>query len=134
MSLKDKLTSLLFGSQHHPLSNEEDGTEQQYTAEAASENPEEAGDPNPALLELPAEHPRCRKEAGYLPTPRLCLDEDKALPADMMRRETNRLRVTLSSTCNARLKQARGKDKHGKSRRKKEEEADEPAEGEETAP
>lgn len=130
MSLKDKLTSLLFGSQHHPLSNEEDGTEKQYTAEAASENPEEAGDPNPALLELPAEHPIYqlynlrRKEAGYLPTPRLCLDEDKALPADMMRRETNRLRVTLSSTCNARLKQARGKDKHGKSRRKKEEEAD----------
>ena len=103
MSLKDKLTSLLFGSQHHPLSNEEDGTEKQYTAEAASENPEEAGDPNPALLELPAEHPIYqlynlrRKEAGYLPTPRLCLDEDKALPARLFCGYPHRMRSGIGA-------------------------------------
>lgn len=124
MSLKDKLTSLLFSSRSHTSSDEEAGAEQ-HAAEATPETPE-VGDPNPALLELPAEHPIHQlynlrlKEAGDLPAPRFCLDEGETLPADMMRRETNRMKVTLSTICNARLKQTKGKQEQ-----KKEEEDDE---------
>ena len=57
-----------------------------------------------------------RKEAGYLPTPWLNLDEEGALPQEMVAKEKNRLQAGLKSACNSRLKAVKngGKDKRKK--------------------
>ncbi len=129
MSLKDKLTTFLFGSAPEEDSNEEVRTEQDYIEEAVLPLPI-PDDSNPALLELPSEHPihriydLRRKEAGYLPTPRLCLDNDGILPDDLVQREKNRLRTALISMCAARLKQTRGKKQNKKDKKNKEDAAE----------
>lgn len=128
MPLKDKLKALLFGAPPEEKPNEEERAEQGH---AASEAPAAADDaahsPDPSVLELPSDHPvhqlynLRRKEAGYLPTPRFCLDEDGVLPEEMVEREKNRLRTVLTGKCAARLKQARGQSKQGRGGKKKEE-------------
>lgn len=115
MSIKDTLRSLLFGSQ-------DDGTEEEaaLTPEPLAEREPERPETNAisrSVLELPSEHPFRRlydfrrKAGGYLPLPRLCLDEDGNLPPDMVQREKNRLQSALKVVCGPRLKQARDWEK-----------------------
>ena len=116
MSIKDKIKSLLFS----PALKEEDKEEtRNHTAgagHAADEPSESLGvGVDESLLELPQEHPMYqlynlqRRSAGYLPAPRICMDEDGVLPADMIQREKIRLRTVLNKECSLRLKEARGK-------------------------
>ena len=109
MSIKDKFSNLLFG-------------EKPEEQKAAPEEPEAAPEELPeassstafslSLLELPEDHPiyhlhsRRRHEAGYLPAPRICLDESGMLPPETVRKELERLRPALASACSARLKAA----------------------------
>ena len=93
--------------------------------------PVSANDPGQAMLELPPEHPlyrlynQRRQEAGYLPAPRLCLDEEGVLPPETMRTELARLRAVITGACNARLKDSRNQPKPSKKKRKKGQEAPE---------
>ena len=86
--------------------------------------PVSANDPGQAMLELPPEHPlyrlynQRRQEAGYLPAPRLCLDEEGVLPPETMRTELARLRAVITGACNARLKDSRNQPKPSKKKRK----------------
>ena len=132
MSLKDKLTTLLFGSRSEEQPEEEIREEPKDMEEEASAVPV-AGGRDPSVLELPSDHPihrlynLRRKEAGYLPTPRFCMDEDGVLPEEMVSRERNRLRTVLTGKCAARLKQAKEKNRQEKGGKKKDEAAeDEP--------
>ena len=88
MSLKDKITSILFSQK----SKEEMGEEslaQQVENEPESQENLSFASVDETVLKLPADHPLHqlhsirRKEAGYLPVPRLCLDEDGVLPEDL---------------------------------------------------
>ena len=114
MSLKDKLADFLFRQKPEQAPREEVPAEQAPAVESAQEPA--AGEFNPALLELPSEHPLYRlyhmrrQESGYLPTPRICLDEDG-----------ERLKTLLMSKCSARLREIKGKNKRGKGGKKKEE-------------
>ena len=128
MSLKNKLTELLFGSKPEAAKEEESLQEQGHTPETVSEPPS-GGIADPAVLDLPEEHPVYqlynlrRKEKGYLSLPRICLDEDGVLPEEVVQQERNRLRTALLSMSAARLKEVRGKKKKGgKAEKKKEEE------------
>ena len=128
MSLKNKLTELLFGSKPEAAKEEESLQEQGHTPETVSELPS-GGIADPAVLDLPEEHPVYqlynlrRKEKGYLSSPRICLDEDGVLPEEVVQQERNRLRTALLSMSAARLKEVRGKKKKGgKAEKKKEEE------------
>ena len=91
MSLKDKLADFLFRQKPEQAPREEVPAEQAPAVESAQEPA--AGEFNPALLELPSEHPLYRlyhmrrQESGYLPTPRICLDEDGVLPKEIVQRE-----------------------------------------------
>lgn len=120
MSLKEKLTELLFGTKPEEASDKEPLAEQVAEVE---EVPTFLAEADPALLELPAEHPihqlysLRQKESGYLPSPRVCLDESGVLPADLVQQERSRLSVTLTSRCAARLKQT--KNTQGKTKKKK---------------
>ncbi|MCI8941625.1 MAG: DUF342 domain-containing protein [Oscillospiraceae bacterium] len=132
MSLKDKLADFLFRQKPEQAPREEVPAEQAPAVESAQEPA--AGEFNPALLELPSEHPLYRlyhmrrQESGYLPTPRICLDEDGVLPKEIVQRERERLKTLLMSKCSARLREIKGKNKRGKGSKKKEEK-----EGEEEA-
>ena len=107
MSIKDKFSNLLFG---------EKPEEEQAAPEEAEAAGEVTGEPGGAsasslsLLELPEDHPiyrlhsQRRHEAGYLPAPRVCLDETGMLPPETVRRELDRLRPMLAAACSARLK------------------------------
>lgn len=129
MSIKDKLTALLRGQQ--PSGKPPDGEAYEDLASIPQQAPEPSGPGifNQSLLELSAEHQiyrlynQRRQESGYLPAPRLCLDEDGALPPEMVQREKNRLRTVLTKACSVRLKDSKGRS--GSSRKKK------PAKGEE---
>ncbi len=126
MSLKDKLADFLFRQKPEQAPREEVPAEQAPAVESAQEPA--AGEFNPALLELPSEHPLYRlyhmrrQESGYLPTPRICLDEDGVLPKEIVQRERERLKTLLMSKCSARLREIKGKNKRGKGGKKKEEE------------
>ena len=126
MSLKDKLVSLLFKSKAEEGAGTEAGEEQVHAADSVPEPPVDSTS-NPALLELPSDHPLHQlyslhqKETGRLPLPRLCLDEDGVLPASVIEREKDRLKTALTGICAARLRQVSGKGKHGKHGKKKEE-------------
>ena len=80
---------------------------------------------DPSILELSADHPirqlytMRRKDVGYLPVIRICLDNDGSLPEDMVQREKERLKTLLTSVGTARLKQIRGKNKPKKDPKKK---------------
>ncbi len=128
MSLKEKLTSLLFGPK---AAGEEEGgaqIEQGYAAEQTAEAQAE-GIFDRSLLELPAEHPLCRlyelrrQEAGYLPAPHLSLDEEGVFPEEMIQRELGRLRTSLTSLCSSRMKQVKDHDKSQLRKKKGQEEA-----------
>ena len=127
MSLREKIASFLFRAR--AKENLEDGAQQEQ-AKAETAEAQEDSSVNPAVLELSPEHAlhrlreMRRQEAGYMPAPRICLDEEGILPPELVKKELNRLRSFLSSACGARLKQAKGK-KPGKNR-KKEKEAEEP--------
>ena len=134
MSIKDKLTSFLLGSRAAKTADEPAQAEPEAAVEAVPEAPPEQT-ANPALLVLPSDHQLNRlynlrwKESGSLPSPRLCLDEDGVFPADMIKREKNRLQTVLTGICGARLKEARGGGKKSGGKRKKHgEKAPEPEE------
>ena len=113
MSLKNKLTELLFGSKPEAAKEEESLQEQGHTPETVSEPPS-GGIADPAVLDLPEEHPVYqlynlrRKEKGYLSLPRICLDEDGVLPKEIVQRERERLKTLLMSKCSARLREIKG--------------------------
>ena len=122
MSIKEKLKSFLFSSAAKETAEKEDPIEERHTAGETPESPE-IGIVNPSLLELPAEHAINRlydqrqRENGYLPAPRICLDEDGLLPPDLVEQEKKRIQTALNSVCSARLKESRGKKKGGQENR-----------------
>ncbi len=117
MSIKEKLAALLFGSKEaQPEQEQEDPhvlPEQPEAAQESSFLPAE----DPALLKLSADHPLQqlyairRQESGYLPIPRLCLDEDGALPPEVISREKIRLQAGLRTASAARLKSVQNQSK-----------------------
>ena len=129
MSLKDKIASILFGPKSEEVPLEEPIVQQEPLEQAAVEEQSFAS-ADPALLKLPGEHALYqlynirRKEAGYLPAPRLCLDEDGALPEEVVRREKNRLQAGLKNVCSFRLKST----KSGGNKRKKDKEKEDETE------
>jgi hypothetical protein len=131
MSLKEKLVSLLFGSKAAAETEDQVQEEQvvDQTAEAKAD-----GVFDQAFLELPAEHPLYqlyelrRRESGYLPSPRLSLDEEGTLPEEMIRRELARLRTALTGLCGARMKQVKEFNKSKLRKKKDQEESAEPEE------
>ena len=112
MSLKDKLTSLLFGSKPEEETLPEDIPPAAAAAEAAPAAPD-VFTPPPDQLELPPDHPiyqlydLYRREAGYLPAPRLRLDEAGVLPEELVHQEKGRVQAVLTRMCHERLKQLR---------------------------
>lgn len=137
MSIKKKIASLLSGQK--PAEAVE-GTVPEAQEPAGEEIPEVVGgSTNQYVLELPAEHPlyhlynQRRHEAGYLPAPRLCLDEEGSLSAETVHAELPRLRTQVTSACNARMKEIRGK-KGGQGKKKKKAKDAKAGEGEQTAP
>ena len=122
MSLKEKITSLLFNSKQKE-EQEEDREEQGLAAQAVPEEAEKNETVDQTLLELPSDHPlnrlydRRRREKGYLPAPRLCLDENGELPPELVQKEKIRLRTVLTSVCSARFKAASKGE--GRTRKKK---------------
>lgn len=128
MSVKDKLTSILFRKKTEQAAGEVPLTRQESSV---PESPEDLSfiKEDPAIVKLPADHPllvlynRRRKEAGNLPAPRLCLDEDGVLPEDLLRREGKRLQSLLKTACSHRLKsvnQNRGQKKKAKKEQEQE--------------
>lgn len=134
MSIKKKLTSFLFGQKEE----EADGIDPEAPEPAGEEVPETPdGNLSQYMLELTAEHQiyrlyeQRRQESGYLPAPRLCLDEEGALPLETVRPELNRLRIQITAACNARLKEARGKHKSSAQGKKKKKDKGQKSNGEE---
>ena len=130
MTLKEKLTSMLF----RPKSGEADSAElPQDQSFAAETQPELTLEDlaNPAVLELSSDHPiqrLCqlrRREGGQVSTPRICMDDEGVLPEEVVQREKNRLSKVLTGICAARLKQAKGVNKQEKHKKKAEAEKDE---------
>ena len=122
MSLKDKIVSILFGTKAEDEHTAEEPLAQREGLEdESSEAPAFAAE-DPSLIKLPGEHPLLhlyglrRKEAGPLPAPRLCMDEEGVLPEDLIRREKSRLQAALKNACSFRLKATM---KGGQNRRKK---------------
>ena len=119
MSIKKKISSLLFSGKPEGT----DSTVPPPPEPAAADFPETRG-PGPWLLELPQEHQlyqlynQRRRESGYLPAPRLCLDEEGVLPPETARLEIARLRTQITSACNARLKEIKGKSKSAQGKKK----------------
>ena len=114
MSLKDKIASILFGAKAKDENTvEEPGTQREQLEDESSEAPSFVAE-DPALIKLPGDHPLLhlyglrRREAGPLPAPRLCMDEDGVLPEDVIRREKGRLQTALKNVCNFRLKSMKG--------------------------
>lgn len=132
MSIKDKISSFLFGSKKEEPADETLLPEQEHTPQEAPEAPE-AAPVDPSRLEIPADHPirqlhdLRRKEAGSLPYPRLCMDEEGLLSPEMLEKEKNRLQSSLNSVCGTRLKATKGRvrGKHSKKKAEAGEEAEE---------
>lgn len=130
MSIKEKVAAFLSG-----FKRKEEADEVQPIQD---HSPADEGTPTPAsthfssvgsgLLELPPEHPihqlhdLRRKEAGYLPMPRICMDEEGVLPEDMVKKEQQRLKNFITSACSSRLKEANGKGRAKSVKKKSEEE------------
>jgi len=115
MSIKKKIASMVFGQNTEPAKDASVPTDSEPTAEERLEMP--GSDLSQYMLELPEEHPiyrlynQRRHEKGYLPAPRLCLDEEGALPLEMIRAELGRLRTQITAACSARLKEIAEKNK-----------------------
>ncbi len=131
MSFKDKLSSILFRSKKEEEAEEAVLEEQEHTRQESQAVPEAA--PNdPACLDIAPDHPirqlheLRQKESGGPPLPRLCMDEEGALPPELLEKEKNRLQSSLKSVCATRLKAAKGRTR-GKHSKKKAEEAGEEA-------
>ncbi len=131
MSLKDKIASILFGPKPEETPSGDPIVQQEPLEQAAAEEQSPASD-DPALLKLPGDHALYqlynirRKEAGYLPAPRLCLDEDGALPEELIRREKSRLQAGLKNVCNFRLKSTKSSESKRKKDKEDETEDDKP--------
>lgn len=132
MSLKKKLSSLLFSSKKEEQADESLPTAQEHIPQEA---PVKAPEPIPedgSQLEISSDHPirqlhDLRRQEGFsLPSPRLCMDEDGVLPPELLEKEKSRLQSSLKSLCGTRLKAAKGRTR-GKHSKKKEEEAEEEA-------
>ena len=130
MSLKDKIASFFFSSNSKEEETEELFLEEQPVPSAAPESPETVI-ADPSLLEIPADHPirsLCelwKTQSGQAPGLRLSMDEDGALPSDLVSKEKNRLQSSLKSVCSSRWKSTKGRVR-GKHNKKKAEEEDEP--------
>lgn len=130
MSIREKVTSFLFGSKSEAVEEAKEEILEPVVEEAAEAQPEFML--NQALLELPADHPinrlynQRRQESGYLPTPRVCLDEDQVLPPELIQREKDRLQTFLRNACNARLKEISAKPGGGSKKRRKDADDDAP--------
>ena len=117
MSLKETITNILFGSKQETGAADETGAERESVVEEAAAEPLAGGSTDPARLELPPEHPLFRlydlrrRISGYLPAPLLSLDEEGALPPEMIQRELGRLRSSITGVCSSRLKQIRDGEK-----------------------
>lgn len=126
MAFKDKLAAFLFGSKPGEETAEENLEGQMFVTESDAEPPPPVV-LDPATLELPSDHPihqlyrLRRKDVGYLPPLRICLDTDGVLPEDLVKREKDRLKTSLTGVCAARMKQIRGKSSRRKDAKKKEE-------------
>ncbi|MDE7004271.1 MAG: FapA family protein [Oscillospiraceae bacterium] len=127
MSIKKKIASILFGQKSEETKEERPRPQ----AEQPEQEPAETLDfvqEDPALIKLPGEHPLYqlynlrRKEAGGLPAPRLSMDEDGVLPAEMIRKEKSRLESALRNACNFRLKSTKNNGNKRKKEKKEEEE------------
>ena len=120
MSIKDKIASILFGAKvKDAAAVEQPDTQQEQPEEQAPEIPSFAAE-DPALIKLSGEHPLLqlyglrRREAGPLPAPRLCMDEDGVLPEDLIRQEKGRLQTALRNACNSRLKLIKSSENRNK--------------------
>lgn len=126
MSLKETIISFLFGNKTEEAALPQEGTEQGAPGQTV---PEEAPPPNPAVLELPSDHPlhqlytlRRHETGTSLPSPHLSLDEEDELPLDLVQREKKRLESSLRTVCSSRLKAAKGGGSGRRSKKKEEEE------------
>lgn len=135
MSFKDKISSILFRPKKEEEPDETLLEEQTHIPQEAPEIPAAVPD-DPTHLEMPADHPirqlheLRQKEAGALPYPRLCMDEDGTFPSELLDKEKNRLQASLKSVCGTRWKAAKGRTRGKHSKKKAESEAP-PAEEEE---
>ena len=121
MSFKDKISSILFRPKKEEEPDETLLEEQTHIPQEAPEIPAAVPD-DPTHLEMPSDHPirqlheLRQKEAGALPYPRLCMDEDGTFPSELLDKEKNRLQASLKSVCGTRWKAAKGRTrgKHSK--------------------
>lgn len=131
MSWKEKITSLLFGPKAETEPDDETGADREAAAEETGAEPQPGGFVDPARLELPQDHALFRlydlrrRKSGYLPAPRLSLDEDGVLPPEVVQRELGRLRSAITNVCGARLKQLRDMEKPNPPPKKKQEQEQE---------
>lgn len=132
MSLKEKITNILFGPKAETEPDSETDADREAAAEETAAEPQSGGFIDPARLELPPDHALFRlydlrrRKFGYLPAPRLSLDEDGVLPPEMIQRELGRLRSAMTSVCGTRLKQIRDGEKPNRSGKKKPDQEPEP--------
>lgn len=112
MSIKEKITSILFGQKPEKPEEKPLHPQAEQPEESASETPGFVQE-DPSIIKLPGEHPlhqlysQRRREKGWLPAPRLCMDEDGSLPEELIRKEKPRLEAALKNVCNFRLKSAK---------------------------
>ena len=130
MPFKDKISSFLFRSKSKEGPDDVPLTER---ADAPQEVPEAppAIPEDPALLELPADHPfrrllDLRQEEGgqHLPPLRLCLDEDGTLPPELVAKEKVRLQAALKTVCASRWKLVKAHEQARRGRKKTEPEGE----------
>ena len=126
MSIREKISSILFGSKEEPPVQEEGGGSlqpepQEEAAPESSPFPAE----EPALIKLTAEHPLQqlytirRRERGGLPAPRLCLDEEGVLPPEVVKKEKSRLQGAVRTAAAFRLKSVQNQNKNAEKARQK---------------
>lgn len=126
MSIKDKLTTILFGKKTEEPEEQESRIQAAQAEEGVPETLPFAAE-DPALLKLPGDHPLQqlyalrRKEAGRLPAPRLSLDEEGVLPKEVVQKEKGRLQTALRNVCSFRLKSTKN---NGNKRKKEQKEED----------
>ena len=127
--LKDRILSLLSVFKKSAPVEDAPSAEPERPSQAVPERPE-AVQKDPSQLEIPMDHPIRQlyelrlREAGPLPNPRLCMDEDGVLPPEVLEKEKSRLNSSLNNVCNSRLKALKGKTR-GKHKKKEEEEEEE---------
>lgn len=132
MSWKETIANILFGPKAETAPDDEAGAGLEAAAAETAAEPQGGGFVDPARLELPPDHALFRlydlrrRKSGYLPAPRLSLDEDGVLPPEMVQRELGRLRSAMTSVCGARLKQVRDMEKPSRPAKKKPEPEPEP--------